>query len=802
MNDALQQTSSLAAVQNAAMAGIRVLDLSETVAGQFCCRMLADYGAEVLLVEPKGGSHVRRLPPFAKSSDSHLFFHVNFGKRSRTLDRETKQGQEALLALAKESDAIVVGSDADARLLQASNPDAVIAVVSDFGADGPYRDWRGSEMIHQALSGMMYANGLPGREPLYGIGQRASYGAGVGACVTILSALYLRGETGRGQKVSLDIAENTAAMAMPVTLEYAYNGFPPNRSTYRSPFGVIRCPDAWVCFWLYNHAWVGLCDALGRSELTKDPRFITAEIRLENWLALVNEIEATVCKRPADDVLNEFLRVRLVAGRVYSPTEQWNANPHLKHRKFWETAGDKPILGPQFKMSETPRQVQAAAPSAGEIGTFTRPRRKPAAPASLDAASKGPLTGLRVLEFTTAWAGPMAGRILGFLGAEVVHVESANKLDLWRQHTVVFNERRYPDGKGGDRPYNRNALFNSQNQNKRSLCIDVKHPKGKAALLQLAAKSDVVLCNFTAGTLERMGVGYSVLKKVRPDIIVVDMPGFGNDGPLAHAPANGFSMEMAAGMSSMIGYPGGPPMTTGPFYPDPIGGYHGAAAALMALLHRQVTGKGQYIEIGQVEASMQYIGEELLAAIESGADLVPQGNRVRWAAPHDAYQAEGDDQWVAIAVEGDEEWRTFCRVIGDEVLAADARFATAVERWRSQDQLREPISRWTRRHSKFEIAQRLQAAGIRAAPVMDPKDLHQSTYMAARKAFVPLRHPEAGTHNYLGLPFKLETTPGGFVSAAPCLGADTDTILKDSLGYAQTDIDEMRREGVTSNTPV
>lgn len=416
-------------------------------------------------------------------------------------------------------------------------------------------------------------------------------------------------------------------------------------------------------------------------------------------------------------------------------------------------------------------------------------------------AGEGPLAGLRVLDITTAWAGPMTGRILAFLGAEVIKVESATRLDGWRGHGNVPSPKRTAGDVAAPRAYNRSALFNSQNHNKLSLTLDTKRPKGLAALQKLAALCDVVICNFTAGTLKRMGLGYDFLRTLRPDIIVLEMPGFGNFGPLSQATANGATMEMAAGMCAMIGYPGGAPTTTGQVYPDPMGGYNGAAAVLTALMHRQTTGEGQYIEVPQVEASMQFVGEELLYAIAAGCDPQPQGNRVRWAAPHDAYAAGGDDQWVAIAVGSDDEWRRFCGIIGQPALAADARYAAFSERWANQDELRGPIEAWTRLRSKFETADALQSAGIRAAAVMDSEDLHHSPYLAARHAFVRMTHPEAGTHDYQTLPFRLSVTPGSQHRASPCLGADTQAILSGLLGLSADEIAELDREGITSAIP-
>jgi len=414
----------------------------------------------------------------------------------------------------------------------------------------------------------------------------------------------------------------------------------------------------------------------------------------------------------------------------------------------------------------------------------------------------GPLSGLRIVEVTTAWAGPFAGRSLAFLGADVIRIEAASRPDSWRHPKVTFNLNRYPDKAPGERPYNRTSLFNSQNTNKRSMTIDLKHAGGRAALLKLFAKTDAVLTNFTPGTLNRLKLGYTEMCAVKPDIILLEMPAYGNEGPLADNTALGPTMEMMAGMAAMIGYPGGPPTVTGPAFLDPVGGLHGAAAVLTALLHRDATGEGQHIEMPQCEAAMQYIGDELLAAIASGADPVPDGNRVTWAAPHDTFPADGDDAWVAIAETSDAEWAALCTVIGAPGLATDPRFATLPERLRNQAALREPIAAWTSPRDKHAIAAALQAAGVPAAAVHTASDALASPYLRARGFYTELDHPEAGRHPYPSMPFHLSLTPGAQHRAAPCLGADTHDILRDVLGMTEADIAALDAAGTISPIPV
>jgi len=414
---------------------------------------------------------------------------------------------------------------------------------------------------------------------------------------------------------------------------------------------------------------------------------------------------------------------------------------------------------------------------------------------------QGPLAGVRVMDFTTAWAGPFAGRVLAYLGAEVIHIEAANRLDLWRGGGHGLDPVRYPDLDPGERPYNRSVLFNSQNINKLSLTADVKKPGGRELLLRLAAVSDVVLCNFTPGTLDRMGLGYEALRSARPDIVVLEMPAFGTSGPMAHHGALGPGMEFSSGMSAFVGYADGGPTPTGPAYLDPIGGYNAAAAILTALVHRQRTGAGQYVEMSQVEAAMPFIGELILDCLDTGSQPCPRGNHIAEAAPHDAFPARGTDAWVAVAVTSDAAWRSLTQIIGAPQLAEDARYATLRERLRHQDDLYEPIAHWTQRHDKYEAAELLQAAGIAAAPVQDGRDASADPYLQARGFFTVLDHPEAGRRTYQGLPFKLSLTPGGQFRPAPCLGEHTMLILRDILGLSQTDISALEAAGTISNVP-
>ncbi len=412
-----------------------------------------------------------------------------------------------------------------------------------------------------------------------------------------------------------------------------------------------------------------------------------------------------------------------------------------------------------------------------------------------------PLDDIRVIELTTAWAGPMAGRILAHMGAEVVHVESPTRTNTWRTNKGAPSPVNFPDRDPGERRWDRVFLFNSQNVNKRSIAIDLKAEGGLDTVRALILRSDVLLCNFRPGMLRRLGLDYDSLCGENPRIIVAEMPAYGLEGPHSSYAALGPTMEMAAGMSAAIAYEDGRPTVTGPSYLDPIGGFNAAGAVLTALYDRRRTGKGQHIEVSQVEAAMQFIGPEILKAAETGSDPDPDGNHVAHAAPHNAFPVAGTDEWIAIAAETEDQWRALCRVMGQPALADDARFADLAARKANEVALDAIIADWTDGADKHELAARLQREGVIAAPVNTPRDMFESDYLRGKGFFTDIAHPAAGTHPHPGLPFHLSRTPGDYRRAAPCFGADNAHVLGEVLGLSTEQLDAMERSRTIASAP-
>jgi crotonobetainyl-CoA:carnitine CoA-transferase CaiB-like acyl-CoA transferase len=338
----------------AALSHLRVLDLSEHIAGQYCSRLLADFGAQVTLLEPPGGSLTRKIGPFRKADGSSLlFFHLNLGKRLRTFDHQT----DDLTVTTDGADIILLPPGIDRSALRHALPQAVLCLISDFGEDGPLASWRGGEMIHQALSGIMYQNGAPNREPLYGCGHRVSYAAGTATYSAVLAAVIARKRTGRGDDVQIDVAETAASMSYNLANQFNYNGTYDRRAdTPRTPMGTAKCLDGWITVFIYDYRWKETWRALGAPEMIDDPRFASAEERMRRWPEVVMILRRVVAGQKADDVVERLQAVGTSAARANAPQDLLNS-PHLQARHYWQKIAqdgeERLALGPPFRLSAT-----------------------------------------------------------------------------------------------------------------------------------------------------------------------------------------------------------------------------------------------------------------------------------------------------------------------------------------------------------------------------------------------------------------------------------------------------------------
>jgi len=414
------------------------------------------------------------------------------------------------------------------------------------------------------------------------------------------------------------------------------------------------------------------------------------------------------------------------------------------------------------------------------------------------------LEGVRILDLSVVWAGPHATKMLADMGAEVIKIESLSRLDPIRGpvRPVSNTEGCYPDNEPGARPYNRHGYFNERNRNKLGLTLDLKHPDGLAIFKRLVAVSDVVIDNFSWGVTERLGIDYERLRTVNPRIIQLSMPSFGTTGPERYYVGYGATNDHLSGITSVTGYTDTGMENPGINISDPIAGLHAAGAILAALLYRQRTGKGQFIDLSHRETATRLTAGPVLDVSMNGRVARPQGNKHAWKAPHGCYPTRGEDAWIVIAVGTDREWEGLCRAAGKPEWVTDPRFSTVSARWKHRHELDQEIASWTRTQDRWDLMQRLQTAGVPAGAVATAEDLLANKHLRARGFFVTITHPEAGTHDYLGLPWKMSRTPGAVRRPAPTLGQHTEQVLRDLLGLSEAELARLRRERVIGQEPV
>ncbi len=814
--------ANIAADSRAMLEGVRVLEVSTGesstgVATAFCARLFADHGADVILAEPPGGSPLRRSGPFGPIRGplaSELFWHLNTAKRSIVIDLSSGADTAIAQRLAARCHVVVTDQPLAAeKLARAVGGHACL--VTDFGVQGPWAAWTADELVHQALGGAMSMTGTADGPPLYGFGERAGYAAGVAAYISCLAALLSPGDAESLLRIS--VHEVVAAMAQNLTSQFRYSCAIERREASRRPSARIRARDGWVVLFVMPGDWEPLCSAIGAPSLAADGRFASYVDLVAHWPQARAELQAACGSWRARELAAALAESGIAARQVATPAEL-PGDPDLTARSFWgrvchDSANSAPpltrtpgpgrlVLGPLARYEGWHRRLRPAPePDQHRSELLALLGDPPLQPVRRRRSRQWPpLHDIRVLDLTSAWSGPMATRILAWLGATVVKVEAPQRMDGWRGQLQPSDRWMYPDGEPGERPYNRNAWFNTQNTGKRSVVLDLATPAGRAAGHALALRSDIVIANGKPGMLGRLGLDSRSL--AAPRLIVAEMPAYGAGCPSARHRALGPTMEAATGFTHFIGYRGGPPLGSGPAYLDPMGALHGAATVLTALVHRQRTGRGITLEVAQREAAMHWIGEWLLEAANRQADRLRIGNEHPWHCPHGAYRCAGRDEWVAISVRSGQEWQALATVMGRADLAADPELADAAGRKARQAELDALIGQWTAGFGKWELTRRLQAAGVRAGAVADARDLSEDQDLRACGFFICLRHPEAGCHEYPGLPFRGFTPGAAAAKPAPCFGSDTQSVLRDWAGLDDGAINGLFRAGICSDRPV
>ena len=400
-----------------------------------------------------------------------------------------------------------------------------------------------------------------------------------------------------------------------------------------------------------------------------------------------------------------------------------------------------------------------------------------------------PLEGIRVIDLTVVWAGPFGSALLGDLGAEVIKVDSIQRWDvITRGQNATVEAIKAHGGNPRDdaQPYNLSANFNSMGRNKKSVTIDLTRPEGQEAFYRLAANSDVFIENNAPDVVRRFNITYEDLKKHNPALIMASLPAFGADGPYSHFRAYGANMEAVVGHTLLRGYVDTDATTvTSVFLADACGGATSAFAIMAALHHRRKTGHGQFIDMSQAENVMHTLTQAVMDYSMNGRVQTTMGNRHAYRAPQGCYPCTGDDHWITISVDTDEEFAGLCRVMGRDDLIADERFADSLSRYKHQDALEEAIAAWSATQDHIEAFHALQQAGVPAGPVLRAGEVYDDPHLQARDDFQVVTHPVAGTYTHYKSPIHhMSGTPLPIRKYAAPLGEDNEYVYKDVCGYS------------------
>ena len=799
------------------LAGYTVVDLSTGIAGAYCTKLLADGGATVIKVESPEGDPLRRwsasgadIPP---GGDGALFSFLAGSKHSVVADPEVGDDVRMVERLLASADSAVWSGGSKVAEYQGFTPSAIhrayprltVTSITPFGLEGPWRDRAATEFTLQAWSGGIVGlgRGLPERAPVFVGGQVGEYMAGAYASAATLASWFRRanGDPGQpGDLVDLSMLETQILCLTyyPVTY-FEMLGRPWRNARRLTVPGVAQAKDGLVDLGCGTaQQWFDLCAMVGHPEWIDEhsPLTITEQANVH-----ADEIYAWVESNPVDEIRDLATAFRIPNAPVANGANIASLDHFRERGSFVCNPRDgfrQP--GHPYRMRPARLRRPGPAPLLGEhtAGYRTAGMTPRPAPTTSGPANRLPFSGLRILDMTTFWAGPCCTHFMALLGAEVIHVESARRPDGTRLIAgIPVTEEQW---------WEKSPIFAALNTNKKSLTLDLQSPRGREVLRRLIATCDVIVENFTPRVLDQIGLDFAAVQEIRPDAVMLRMPGFGLDGPWRDNPAFAYAIESASGLSWLTGYPDRPPYE--PYsIGDPNAGVHAFNALLLALEHRRRTGEGVLVEAAMVDAALSISAEQVIEYSAYGALLERAGNRGPTAAPQNLYRAADIDEfgrldcWVAIAVATDEQWVRLRGALGSPSWATDPALSAASGRCARHDLIDERLAAWCEPRSADDIVATLWDAGVPVAKVMQPHRQTELDQLAFRGFFEEVEHPVNGRARLSTVPMRFSGWSGPFhTDPAPTLGQHNHELLAE-LGLTPSEVADLEASGVIGRTP-
>lgn len=780
-----------------ALNDVVVLELASGVAGPYCGRLLCDLGAQLIKVEPESGDPARHEPPLV-DGESAFYAWLNAGKLNVDAD------EARIEFLFRRADIVIhdrLGEAADAleARIAAANPAAVVLSLSPYGRRGERAGWKASPLTEYATGGYHYFAGDPQREPLALPGHHVAFHAGMHAAVAALAGLHHARAAGEGQVVELSHQEAILSDQAWLTTMWTHTG----QVQSRTGSAFTKCADGYVYLFPlvpYQNLFV----LIERFDMLEDETLFQPLVWQERFGEVLQLFGEWCATRTKQEIYHAAQELRVAVSPINTMSDIAESE-QLASREWHKTVAvaGRELMAPGFpyRLTGTPCIAhRAASPRGGDTRTVFAPEF-PWANAGAErvavaggANGGGPLDGLRVIEVTANWAGPIGGRHLADLGADVLKIELQTKPAT--RALIYTGGDVWPDF------YHRSAYFNKLNRNKRAIALDLSKPQGREVFLRLVRDADVVLENNAARVMGQLGLAYDELRQVNPRLVMCSMSGYGGTGPERNYSAYGSNIETASGLASVNGYGPGEYFGTGSFYADPVTGTHGSVAILAALHHARRTGQGQWIDMSLLEAVGPFFAQEFLEYAVTGRNPEPIGNRSKVYAPQGVYPTAGTDCWLAVTARTADEFRALCGVLGREDLAREATMGSVEGRRRRQDEIDEAIRVWAATRDHIAAARELQAAGVPAAPVMKNWEVISDNHLNDRGFFVSTRHPVAGTFPFPGFPWRFSKTPAALRRPAPLFAEHNLDVFRAQLGMGDAEVEALYAAGVTGDHPV
>jgi len=802
------------------LAGIRVLDFSEQIAGPYCAKLFVDAGASVVKVERPEGDSLRRWSATGADlgdEDSALFRFLNAGKQSVVGAPDDSEVRARLAVADLVIEAHGLESDTGRRLdvpaLRAANPGVVVLSITPYGLTGPWADRAATEFTLQAECGSIGMRGLMGREPIQAGGRIGEWAAGIYGAVAALPAIAQARATGRGEHIDLSILEtaNFVFTNFSETMNRLMNGGcgDPEHAflspTVETP-SIEPTADGYVGFCTNSRQqFSDFLLLIERPDLREDEvlaQFAGRLMRFEEWSEIMREWLST---KTTAEVIEQASLLRIPVAPIC------NGETVLSHEQVVARGVYSPDAAGRFAQPRPPYRIDDVDPAppcpAPHLGAHT-------GSASLDvdgpmaaplfgtgrAASDGelPLAGLRVLDLTAWWAGPASSLMLATFGAEVIHVESTARPDGLRMlggMMAAHYERWWEAG----------AHFLHTNCNKRGVTLDLTQPAGRMLLERLVAECDAIVENFTPRVLENFGLSWERIRELNPNALMMRMPAFGLSGPWRDHTGFAQTMEQLSGMAWVTGHVDDQPrIPRGPC--DPLAGMHATFAFLVALAERAASGRGHHVESTMVESALNVAAEQVLEWSAYGNLMQRDGNRSPLAAPQGLYPCAdgkpGAESWLAMSIATDAQWRSLCRCMGDPAWAGDANFATRAGRRAAHDAIDANLCAWTRGRERADLVRDLRAAGIPASEVANAcRLLETNPQLRSRGYFEAPPHPIVGAMPLPSLPFRWASVDRWLRTPAPTLGQHNEEVLGGILGLSRDEIRALEADGVIGDRP-